>query len=320
MARHACHGPRVSAPGSAKDGGCHASSPSEGSTTHADRCDPALVTAPPYDVLDDRDRAALAAADPANVVVIDLPVDGDDPYATAGEHAAEVAGRRRAGPRRAAVLLRLPHDLRRRDRRPPPHHRGVRRARAEPARRGRHPAPRAHDPEGQERPAQPAARHRRQPLAGVGPLPRRRALRPARRRRAHRCSSGPTTPASPTSSGSSTTPTGSRPSAPRSPARPVVIADGHHRYETVARLPRRAARRRPRHRRRHRARGRADLSWSSWSTTSSPCCRSTGSSPACPTTSTSAPRWPMVRDRPAARPPRCRHRRPRWPPTARSCS
>jgi len=51
----------------------------------ADRCDPALVTAPPYDVLDDRDRAALAAADPANIVVVDLPVDGDDPYATAGE-------------------------------------------------------------------------------------------------------------------------------------------------------------------------------------------------------------------------------------------
>jgi uncharacterized protein (DUF1015 family) len=43
------------------------------------------VTAPPYDVLDERDRAALAAADPANVVVIDLPTDGDDPYATAGE-------------------------------------------------------------------------------------------------------------------------------------------------------------------------------------------------------------------------------------------
>jgi len=42
------------------------------------------VTAPPYDVLDARDRAALAASDPANVVVVDLPVDGDDPYATAG--------------------------------------------------------------------------------------------------------------------------------------------------------------------------------------------------------------------------------------------
>ena len=42
------------------------------------------MTAPPYDVLDARDRAALAASDPANVVVVDLPVDGDDPYATAG--------------------------------------------------------------------------------------------------------------------------------------------------------------------------------------------------------------------------------------------
>jgi uncharacterized protein (DUF1015 family) len=59
--------------------------PFRGVHYHPVRCDPAQVTAPPYDVLDERDRADLAAADPANVVVVDLPVDGDDPYATAGE-------------------------------------------------------------------------------------------------------------------------------------------------------------------------------------------------------------------------------------------
>jgi uncharacterized protein (DUF1015 family) len=46
--------------------------------------DLARVTAPPYDVIDEAERAALAAQDPTNVVRIDLPVDGDDPYAQAG--------------------------------------------------------------------------------------------------------------------------------------------------------------------------------------------------------------------------------------------
>ena len=40
-----------------------------------------LVTAPPYDVIDADERAALAARSPHNVVHIDLPV-GDDPYRT----------------------------------------------------------------------------------------------------------------------------------------------------------------------------------------------------------------------------------------------
>ena len=58
--------------------------PFRGVRYDVDRADPALVTAPPYDVLDADDRAALAARHPANAVVVDLPVDGDDPYATAG--------------------------------------------------------------------------------------------------------------------------------------------------------------------------------------------------------------------------------------------
>lgn len=42
------------------------------------------MTAPPYDVIDDDERAALVARHPHNVVRIDLPRDGDDPYADAG--------------------------------------------------------------------------------------------------------------------------------------------------------------------------------------------------------------------------------------------
>jgi uncharacterized protein (DUF1015 family) len=42
------------------------------------------LVAPPYDVIDAAERAALAARSPYNVVAIDLPV-GPDPYAHAGE-------------------------------------------------------------------------------------------------------------------------------------------------------------------------------------------------------------------------------------------
>src|SRR5689334_16255536 len=43
------------------------------------------VVAPPYDVIDDEQRAALLARSPHNIVEVDLP-QGDDPYG----HAAEV--------------------------------------------------------------------------------------------------------------------------------------------------------------------------------------------------------------------------------------
>ena len=38
----------------------------------------AAVTSPPYDVIDDRERAELLARDPHNVVRLILPQDGDD--------------------------------------------------------------------------------------------------------------------------------------------------------------------------------------------------------------------------------------------------
>jgi len=52
---------------------------------------PADVVAPPYDVIDDDQRAELAARSPYNVVELDLPRDpgGGDPY----EHAAELLSR-----------------------------------------------------------------------------------------------------------------------------------------------------------------------------------------------------------------------------------
>lgn len=50
-----------------------------------ERSDPALVTAPPYDVIDADQRAALAELDPHNVVRIDLPQGGEDPYGAAAE-------------------------------------------------------------------------------------------------------------------------------------------------------------------------------------------------------------------------------------------
>ena len=43
------------------------------------------VTAPPYDVIDARQRELLAARSPFNVVAIDLPQGGIDPYGTAEE-------------------------------------------------------------------------------------------------------------------------------------------------------------------------------------------------------------------------------------------
>ncbi|MGI8663233.1 MAG: DUF1015 family protein, partial [Acidimicrobiales bacterium] len=43
-----------------------------------------LVTAPPYDVVDAEQRASLAAQHEHNVVHIDIPIGGEDPYGEAG--------------------------------------------------------------------------------------------------------------------------------------------------------------------------------------------------------------------------------------------
>jgi uncharacterized protein (DUF1015 family) len=56
------------------------------------------VVAPPYDVIDDRQRAQLEARSPYNIVRVDLPEGGEDRY----EKAAELLDRWRA----EAVMLR----------------------------------------------------------------------------------------------------------------------------------------------------------------------------------------------------------------------
>ena len=43
------------------------------------------VVAPPYDVIDATQRAALIARSPFNVAAVDLPQGDPDPYATARE-------------------------------------------------------------------------------------------------------------------------------------------------------------------------------------------------------------------------------------------
>ncbi|MCU0270794.1 MAG: DUF1015 domain-containing protein [Acidimicrobiales bacterium] len=57
--------------------------PFAGIRYNLDLVDLSVVTSPPYDVIDADDRARLAARHEANVVAVDLPVEGDDPYATA---------------------------------------------------------------------------------------------------------------------------------------------------------------------------------------------------------------------------------------------
>ena len=57
------------------------------------------VSAPPYDVIDDAQRAALMRSSPYNVVEIDLPQDAGDPYA----HVPEASRRARAFPVWAAI-------------------------------------------------------------------------------------------------------------------------------------------------------------------------------------------------------------------------
>jgi len=51
--------------------------------------DPAVVTAPPYDVISSTDRATLVTSSSANVVRIDLPIDGEDPYGDAARQFAQ---------------------------------------------------------------------------------------------------------------------------------------------------------------------------------------------------------------------------------------
>ena len=59
---------------------------------YGDHLDPAAVTSPPYDVIDDAERAALAASHPANAVHVDCPVGDLGSGRSGDETAADVSG------------------------------------------------------------------------------------------------------------------------------------------------------------------------------------------------------------------------------------
>lgn len=102
------------------EGGVPTFSPFSALRYEAARFAPADVTAPPYDVLSPADRAALVARDPHNAVLIDLPVeeDGPDRYEAAGRRLraweAEGVLARDPGPEFTAYRMTTTDDLGRR--------------------------------------------------------------------------------------------------------------------------------------------------------------------------------------------------------------
>ncbi len=134
------------------------------------------VVAPPYDVIDDEQRAALIARSPFNVVAVDLPRGEPDPYASARElfESWQLQGALVARPRAGGLGAHAGlHRPRRTDAHAagvllPCSHRGVRPRARSPAR--------AHPPRPQGGQAAPHARHAREHLADLlalfGPLPR----------------------------------------------------------------------------------------------------------------------------------------------------
>ena len=188
------------------------------------RCDPARVTAPPYDVIDARrpGRRWLAVGPAQRRAHRPARRRRTAPTATAGGGALRSAGRRDGvlvdddAPSFTVYRMELPRRGRRAR-----HTTGVIGA-LELSRPGEggilpheHTTPKAKSDR-----LDLLRAHRRQPLAGLGPLPGRPASPTCSRPTSPRRWPGPTTTASPTRSGASTTPTGSRPSPPRSAPRP----------------------------------------------------------------------------------------------------
>ena len=194
--------------------------------------------APPYDVIDPPLREELAARSPFNVVEIDLPeADGRDPYQHAEETLRELAPAGRAGPGARAGDLgagAVLHHARRRAARPP---RGLR-ARARGGLRPRpHPAPRAHPSRAQGGPAAPDPRHAGQPLPRLQPVHRSRRRHPGASSRAWPAASP--WPRARDDEGTDNTlwriadPTAITALSDALGDAELLIADGHHRYETA---------------------------------------------------------------------------------------
>ena len=221
------------------------------------------LAAPPYDVIDEDRRAALEAAAPAQRGAVAAPPRraGQRAIATPARPTTlarwEAAGVlvRDATPRLYSYRMAVPRAARR----APPHARRHRRARAPRGRRSEPAPPRAHRRQGQVRPPRAAPRDARQRRPDLGPQPRRGPDRA--RSSPTRCSRPASTPtASPTRSAPSTTRTASPRICAQIGGSSVVLADGHHRFETACAYRdelRAAGTRRRRRGRHHDARRRA---------------------------------------------------------------
>jgi len=212
------------------------------------RVDADDVVSPPYDVVGPPERARLAARSPYNAIHVELPVrdqsNGLDQY----QNAARIfRGWLEAGILRRDALpafYLLPHDLPRRTRPHAVDDRAPRRARSRSSRHGTGTSPRADDPEGRYGPALALEEHPIEHLAYLGALSRERPYVPlpggAVASRGgwlaghRRCRSGPRDLAH-----DRRTPDGRDHRARRE--RPVLIADGHHRYGPLAPMPQNAA-------------------------------------------------------------------------------
>ena len=195
------------------------------------------VAAPPYDVIDAALRAELLGQSPYNVVEVDLPQNGGDPYA----HAAAVLKRwndegivvRDEQP----ALWALAQDYTGPDGARRTRHGVFARVRVEDYGPGRiRPHERTHPGPKEDRLRLTRATQG-EPLADLQPLrrPVQRRLGRARSRTstASRGARSPTPTAPSTSSGGSTTRRRSTPSRQALNGTELLIADGHHRYETA---------------------------------------------------------------------------------------
>ena len=225
-------GHAATCPSCGTQGRCPASDPSPAcATTLPIPLD--KVIAPPYDVVGPDERAELAARHRANAIHVELPVEdvraGLDKYQPAARISGRAGAKRRSWFRDAWAAFyayRMTVPAGRVD------HGGHRRARLRGA-RGRHPPPRADHAQGQERPARPAAGVPGQPLPHLGPVAVPWAGGGLRARRARPTPRPSTTTGSPMPCGCSTTPAVMEAVMRAVDAAPVVIADGHHRYETA---------------------------------------------------------------------------------------
>ena len=200
------------------------------------------VIAPPYDVIDAELRARARwrrARSTSSRSTCPTDPDGGDRYAHAARPLEDVApaGRRWCSEREPALWV-LDQDYTAPD--------GAQRTRGAASSRAcawRTTAPgriRPHErthPGPKEDRLRADARHAGQPLPHLQPVPRPRRRRAAGARARHaqasRSRGRRRTRARATRSGGSPTPTRSRRSRRRSPTRELLIADGHHRYETA---------------------------------------------------------------------------------------